>query len=69
MEEIKIPENCELEKQTADDICLFEILPEDLTSGTAYDYYQKFPGFDEEIYYLLQFATRNDAEKDVMHSR
>jgi hypothetical protein len=53
-----------IEKESSDEVLLFDVLPSDLTDGTAYHYYQEFPWFDEEVYYLLQNATRNDMPSD-----
>lgn len=54
-----------IEKESCDEVSLFNVLPSELTDGTAYHYYQEFPFFDEEVYYLLQNATRNDAPTDA----
>ena len=42
---------------------LFFCLPDSETAGTARDYYLKFPGLEEELCYLLQLATRQDADE------
>ena len=49
-----------------DEILLFDVLPENYTSGTSYDYYRQFPGLNEEIYYLLECATRQNADPDAI---
>lgn len=43
----------------------FSVLPEPLTQGTAYHYSTLFPGMFEELYYLLQCATKQDIPKKV----
>lgn len=47
-----------------DEILLFDALPGSITDGTSYDYYTKYPMFDEEQYYILECATRNNADPD-----
>lgn len=49
-----------------DEVALFKVLPDSETSGTAYDYYLKFNGFDEELYYILELATRQNADPDTI---
>lgn len=45
------------------EMSLFEVLSHDDTDGTAYDYSLKFPNtFFEEVYYILECATRQNAE-------
>ena len=46
------------------EIDLFNCLPAQDTAGTAYDYFTKFSGFCEEVYYLLEVATRESADPD-----
>lgn len=48
---------------------MFDVVPDKYTSGTSYDYYRNFPMFDEELYYILECATRQNAEpEDLMNS-
>lgn len=64
MEETK---DYSFENETADEVSLFDCLPQQVTEGTAYDFYTKFPWFDEEIYYLLELSTRENADpKEVV---
>lgn len=49
-----------------DEVELYKVLPETETSGTAYDYYLKFGGFDEELYYILECCTRQNADPDKL---
>lgn len=53
-----------VENERVDEVSLYDCLPLDVTSGTAFDYYTNFPWFDEEVYYLLEVATRENADKD-----
>ena len=46
------------------EIDLFNCLPAQGTAGTAYDDFTKFGGFCEEIYYLLEVSTRENADPD-----
>lgn len=47
---------------TPTEVSVYDILPQELTTGTAYDYFVKLGGgLEEEIYYLLQVAHRKDA--------
>ena len=48
------------------EVNLFDLMPSDLTAGTSYDYYNKFPNFDEEWYYLLECATLKNADPNVV---
>lgn len=57
-------ESFELSEGRADEVNLFHCMSSEETFGTAYDYLLKFPGFDSEIYFLLQCATRGDADPD-----
>ena len=50
-------------------VSLFDVLPADLTSGTSFDYFQKYPGLDEEVYYLLECSTLNNADQDELVRR
>jgi hypothetical protein len=61
--------NLRIENERADEVNLFYCLPEDVTSGTAYDYYAQFPGFDEEVYYLLEVTTRENADANEVVSQ
>ena len=49
-----------------DEVLLFDVLPETHTGGTSYDYYRQFPNFDEELYYLLECATRQNADPEAI---
>ena len=46
------------------EVLLFDVIPEEDTAGTAYDYARQFPGMPEELYYLLECATRENADPD-----
>lgn len=48
----------------ADEVMLFDIIPKEDTAGTAYDYARQFPGLHEELYYLLECATRQNADPE-----
>ena len=54
-----------IESQSSDEIPLFAVLPSDITDGTAYDYFERFPFMNEEIYFLLQCGTRDDMSRDA----
>ena len=47
------------------EVDLFDCLPEQVTHGTAMDYFRKFD-FEEEVCYLLQCATRKDAPQKAV---
>jgi hypothetical protein len=47
-----------------DQVLIFDILPSLYTDGTSYDYLRKFPMFDEEFYYLMECATRQNADPE-----
>lgn len=54
----------EIMSEQPDEINIFDALPLQETAGTAYDYLMKFPYFDDEIFYLLECATRENANPD-----
>lgn len=54
----------EILNEREDEVMVFDILPEIYTGGTSYDYYRSFPLFDEEFYYMLECATRNNADPE-----
>lgn len=47
-----------------DNILIFDILSDQHTAGTSYDYYKHFPNFDEEMFYVLECATRQNADPE-----
>ena len=51
-------------QETECEVKLFDCLPAQDTQGTAYDYFTKYPLFDEEVYYLLEVATRENANPE-----
>jgi hypothetical protein len=52
--------------ERVEEIDLFRCLPADDTLGTSYDYFTRFPNFDEEVYYMLECATRENANVDEL---
>lgn len=50
--------------ERVEDVDLFNCLPAQDTTGTSYDYFVKFPNFDEELYYMLECATRENADPE-----
>lgn len=54
----------EILSERDDEVDLFKVLPESATSGTSYEYYQDYPLFPEEIYYLLECASRENADPE-----
>ena len=52
----------EILSETEGEVSLFDLLPETITSGTAFDYYANYPFFFEEVYYLLECASRENRE-------
>lgn len=75
--EVELPPEVKLLHEHNDEVSLFNVLPKSETDGTAFDYYLKFPFFDEEIYYVLQCTTKEDSDparvvsicKDIVDSR
>ena len=57
------------EYEREDEVNLYDCLPHSITYGTSYYYYQLFGGFDEEMYYLLECSTLNNADSDEMIER
>lgn len=47
-----------------DEVLVFDVLPHAYTDGTSYDYYRNYPRMDEELYYLLECATLNNADPE-----
>jgi hypothetical protein len=45
-----------------DEVFVFNVLPEFCTRNTSMDYFRKFPYFDEEIYYILECASLENAD-------
>lgn len=54
----------ELISERDDEVPLFCVLPDEYTTGTSYEYYRNFPHLDEEVYYLLECATRQNADPE-----
>ena len=61
--------NLTTEFEREDEVNLYDCLPHSITFGTSYDYYCKFPMFDEEMFYLLECSTLNNAEPDEVIQR
>ena len=57
------------EFEREDEVNLYDCLPHSITFGTSYDYYCRFPYFDEPYYYLLECSTLNNADPDEMIER
>ena len=49
-----------------DEIMLFDVLPENYTRGTSYDYYRNFPNLNEEMFYILECATLQNADPEAV---
>lgn len=49
--------------ERSDKVLVFDVTPEQMTGGTSYVYFRKFPNFDEELYYLLECSTLNNTEE------
>ena len=49
-----------------DQVLLFDVLPELYTGGTSYDYYRHYPGFPEELYYMLECITLENADPEAI---
>lgn len=47
-----------------DEVLIFDVLPDHHTAGTSYDYYRQFPNMDEELYYMLECATRQNSDPE-----
>ena len=56
----------EILSERDDEILLFDALPASITDGTSYDYFTKYDGFDEEIYYMLECATKRNADPEKL---
>jgi hypothetical protein len=57
------------EHEREDEVNLYDCLPHSITFGTSYDYYCKYPMFDEWMYYLLECSTLNNADPDEVIER
>lgn len=45
---------------------LYDLLPYQMTDGTSMFYKREFPNFEDEIYYLLECATLQNEEPDII---
>ena len=62
-------EDLEILKESVCEVDAYTILPKDVTDGTAMHYCKEFPNLPEEMYYLLQCATKHDLpEKTVIET-
>lgn len=54
----------EFTNERQDEVFVYNIMPVQETLGTSYDYLTKFRGFEEEVYYMLECATRENADPE-----
>lgn len=47
---------------------LYDLLPYDMTFGTAMNYQREFPDFQEEMFFLLENATLHNANTELLIS-
>lgn len=57
----------EIISERNDEVFVYNVLPDFCTKNTSIDYFRKFPYFNEEIYYLLEYASLENADvEDVI---